>query len=324
MKRRTFTLVLGGIALGPASAFAQGDTRYPDHPIRFIVPFAPGGGSDIVTRVMTDHLSQSLGQPVIVENRPGAGTLIGAEAAAKSKPDGYTLFSGITGTMAINPSIYRRLPYDPAKDFEPISMVANGPNVLVVHPSLPVHTVAEFIAYAKAHPGQLFFASSGTGGAPHLAGELMKAKAGIDMSHAPYKGSSQAMVDLLAGHVQVMFSGLGAAMPHIKSGAIRALGVASLQRSASLPEVPTIAETVPGFEASTWFAIFVPAGTPAPIVDKLVTSVRAAMSRPEVGEELKQQGYEVWLMGPAELTSYVKQETAKWAEVIKAANIQPE
>jgi tripartite-type tricarboxylate transporter receptor subunit TctC len=310
-------------ALAMLGAAGAAHAAYPDHPIRLIVPFGPGGGADIVCRVLAQKLSVELGQPIIIDNRPGGGTLIGAELAAHAKPDGYTLFNGITGTMAINPSMYRHLPYDPVKDFAPVSMVAVGSNVLVVHPSLPVHTVAELIAYARARPGQLNFGSSGIGGAPHLAGELLKSRAAIDIVHVPYKGSAQAMVDLVSGHVQIMFSGLGAVMPQIKNDSLRPIAVASAERSRAMPDLPTIAETLPGFNASTWFALFAPAGTPPEIAEKLAKAIAAIMQRKDIADELLAQGYEPWVMGPQQLGAFVVDERDKWARVIADAHIPP-
>jgi tripartite-type tricarboxylate transporter receptor subunit TctC len=297
---------------------------YPTKPIRLIVPFAPGGGTDIIGRAIAPHLGQALGQQVIVDNRPGAGTIIGAELAARSPPDGYTIFMGINGTMAINPSMYRKLPYDPVKDFTPIGLLGVGPNVLVVHPSLPARNVKELIAIAKAYPGKLLFASSGTGGAPHLAGELLKSTAKIDMVHIPYKGAGPATIDLVAGHVQVMFAGLGAAIPHIRSGKLRGLAVASASRSASIPELPTIADTLPGFEASTWFALFAPANTPREIIARLNTEVNKVMARKDVQQQLLAQGYETGTSTPEQLAAKLKQDIPRWAGVIRSAGIQPE
>ncbi|HEX2829865.1 MAG TPA: tripartite tricarboxylate transporter substrate binding protein [Burkholderiales bacterium] len=297
---------------------------FPSKTVRLIVPFAPGGGTDIIGRAIAPHLGLALGQQVIVDNRPGAGTIIGAEIAARSPADGHTLFMGINGTMAINPSMYKKLPYDPVKDFAPVGMLGVGPNVLVVHPSLPVRTVKDLIALAKAHPGKLSFASSGTGGAPHLAGELLKSAARIDMTHIPYKGAGPATIDLVAGHVQVMFAGLGAAIPHIRSGRLRGIAVASARRSASIPELPTIADTLPGFEASTWFALFVPAGTPKEAIARLNTEVNKVMARKDVQQQLLAQGYEAGTSTPEQLAAQLKQDIPRWAAVVRGAGIQPE
>ena len=312
------------VAAGLIRAALPAKQIYPEKAIRFIVPYGPGGGSDTTSRIVAKPLAEMLGQQIVIDNRPGAGTIIGAELAAKSPPDGYTIFSGITGTMAINPSIYAKLPYDPVRDFAPITMVAVGPNVLAVHTSVPAKNVKELIALAKAHPGQLGYASSGVGGAPHLAGELFKYMAGIDMLHVPYKGAAPATIDLIAGNVQVMFAGLAPAVPQIKAGKIRALAVAGAKRSVALPDVPSISETLKGYDGSTWFAIFAPAGTPGDIIEKLSTDLAKIMTRKDVVEQLLQQGYEPWVMGPKELGAYVPQQIAKWAKVIKAAGIKGE
>jgi tripartite-type tricarboxylate transporter receptor subunit TctC len=294
---------------------------YPARPVRVIVPFAPGGGTDIIARVMAPRLAEALGQQVVVDNRPGGGTIIGAELAARSPPDGYTLFMGLYGTMAINPSLYRKLPYDPVRDFAPVTLVGVGPNVLVVHPSLPAKSVKELIALAKAHPGKLSYASSGTGGAPHLAGELFKAMAHVDMVHVPYKGAGPATIDLLAGHVQVMFAGLGPAIAHVRAGKLHALGVASARRTPALPRVPTIAETLPGFEASSWFGVFVPAGTPQAVIARLNADIAKVMARKDVQEPLMAQGYEALTGTPEELRGLLKRDIARWASVIRDARI---
>ncbi len=311
----------GGVLAAGLPAFAQ---PYPNHPVRLIVPYAPGGGSDTTSRIMAKPLAELFGQQIVIDNRPGAGTIIGAELAAKSPPDGYTLFSGITGTMAINPSIYAKLPYDPVRDFAPIAMIATGPNVLVVHPSVPAKNVNELIALAKKNPGQLTYASSGTGGAPHLAGELFKYMAGIDMVHVPYKGAAPATLDVLSGNVQVMFGGLAPVVPQVKAGKLRALAVAGAKRSQALPDVPSLAETLKGYDGSTWFAIFAPAGTPNDIINKVSADLATVMSRKDVSDQLLVQGYEPWIMGPKELGPFVSQEIAKWAKVIKAAGIKGE
>ncbi len=303
------------------SAYSQ---TYPAKPIRLIVPFAPGGGSDIIARVLAPHMSERLGQQMIIDNRPGAGTIIGADIAAKAPADGYTLFLGITGTMAINPSMYRKLPYDPVRDFAPVGLVGTGPNVLVVHPALPARSIRELIAIAQSHPGKLSYASAGTGGAPHLAGELFKSMAGIDLVHIPYKGAAPATVDLVAGQVQVMFAGMGAALPFIKAGRLRALGVAGAQRSRALPEVPAIGEYLKGFEASTWFGVFVPAGTPRTIVTRLSADLAGIVALPEYGQQLAGQGYEPQTSTADALGEYVKSEIAKWARVIRDAKIPQE
>jgi tripartite-type tricarboxylate transporter receptor subunit TctC len=314
----------GARAAGFYKVAAVMPSDYPSKPVRLIVPFAPGGGSDIIARILAPHAAALLGQQFIIDNRPGAGTIIGAEIAAKAPPDGYTLFLGITGTMAINPSIYRKLPYDPVRDFAAIGMVGTGPNVLVVHPALSAHSIKELIAIAKSHPGKLSYASAGTGGAPHLAGELFKSMAGVDMVHIPYKGAAPATVDLLAGQVQVMFAGMGAALPFIKSNRLRALGVAGAKRSRALPAVPAIGEVLKGFEASTWFALFAPAGTPQLLIAQLNTTFMKAVALPDVERQMADQGYEPQTGTPDELKAYVASEIAKWAKVIRDARIPQE
>lgn len=294
---------------------------YPTRAVRVIVPFAPGGGSDTYARVMATRLPEAFGQQVLVDNRPGGNTVIGAELAARAAPDGYTLFLSTNGTVAINPSLYKKLPYDPVKDFAPVTLVGVGPNVLVVHPSLPAKSVNELIALARAHPGKLSYASSGSGGAPHLAGELFKSMAGVDMVHVPYKGASPATIALLAGHVQVMFAGLGPGIAHIKSGRLRGLGVASAKRNQALPELPAIGEYLKGYEASSWFAIFVPAGTPRDVIAKLNAEITRVMARKDVHQQLMAQGYEAATGTPEQLADLLRQDTVRWAAVIKSAGI---
>jgi tripartite-type tricarboxylate transporter receptor subunit TctC len=246
------------------------------------------------------------------------------ELAAKAPPDGYTLVLGITGTLAINPSMFAKLPYDPIRDFVPISMVAVGPNALVVHPSLPVRSVKELIALAKQRPGSLSYASSGTGGAPHLAGELFKYMAKVDIVHVPYKGAAPATTDVLGGHVPLMFAGLGAAMPHIKTSKLRPLGVAGPKRSSQLPDVPAIAEFLPGFSAETWFGVLGPRGISPDIVSRLNAVIKTIASRQDVREQLLTGGYELALKGPSEFGDYVAVEIKKWSSVIRSAGIKPE
>jgi tripartite-type tricarboxylate transporter receptor subunit TctC len=297
---------------------------YPSRPIRIIVPFAPGGGSDIMARVIATRLTEPFGQQVLVDNRPGGNTLIGAELAARSAPDGYTLFLSTNGTVAINPSLYKKLPYDAVKDFAPVALVGVGPNVLVVHPSLPVKSVTDLIALAKAHPGKLSYASSGIGGAPHLAGELFKSMAGVNIVHIPYKGAAPATTDLLGGQVQVMFAGLGPAIAHIKVNKLRGLAVASAKRSQALPELPTIGEYLKGFEASSWFAVFAPAGTPNDVIARLNAEIVKAMARKDAYQQLMAQGYEPVTGTPEQLAELLKQDMARWANVIKSAGITAE
>ena len=281
---RQALLALLGTALLALPAIANAQTpAYPTKPIRLVVPFPAGGATDILAREVAKHLTETWGQSVVVDNRPGAGGNIGSELVAKSPPDGYTLEMGTVGTHAINASLYSKMPYDHVKDFVPVILVAGVPNVLVVNPSVPVNSVQEFIAYAKANPGKLNFASSGSGTSIHLSGELFKVMAGVQMTHVPYKGSAPALQDLLGGQVQLMFDNLPPSLPQIKAGKLRALAVTSATRAPALPDVPTVAEAgLPGFEASSWFGVLAPAGTPPAIVAKLHGALMTVMKDPGV------------------------------------------
>ena len=302
-------------ALVTALAHAQ---TYPTKPIRLVVPFPPGGATDILARDVAQKLTEAWGQSVIVDNRPGAGGNIGSELVAKSAPDGYTLEMGTVGTHAINASLYAKMPYDHVKDFTPVILVAGVPNVLVVNPAVPANSVAELVAYAKANPGKLNFASSGNGTSIHLSGELFKVMAGVQITHIPYKGSAQALQDLLAGQVQLMFDNLPPSLPQIKAGKLRALAVTSATRAPALPDVPTLAESgLPGFEASSWFGILAPAGTPAPIVAKLNAEVANWLATPEAKEKLLKQGANPAGGTPQDFAKHIAAETAKWAKVVK-------
>ena len=298
---------------------------YPTKPIRIVVPFPPGGATDILAREVAQKLNEAWGQQVIVDNRPGAGGNIGSELVAKAAPDGYTLEMGTVGTHAINASLYAKMPYDNVKDFVPIILVAGVPNVLEVNPSLPVNSVAELIAYAKANPGKLNFASSGNGTSIHLSGELFKAMAGVEMTHVPYKGSAPALQDLIAGQVQLMFDNLPPSLPQIKAGKLRALAVTSSVRAPALPDVPTVAEAgLPGFEASSWFGLLAPAGTPPAIVAKINAEVAKWLATPEAKENLSKQGANAAGGTPEDFASHIAAETAKWAKVVKASGAKIE
>jgi tripartite-type tricarboxylate transporter receptor subunit TctC len=306
-----------GVLLALVAALACAQT-YPTKPIRLVVPFPPGGATDILARDVAQKLTEAWGQSVIVDNRPGAGGNIGSELVAKSAPDGYTLEMGTVGTHAINASLYAKMPYDHVKDFTPVILVAGVPNVLVVNPALPANSVAELIAYAKANPGKLNFASSGNGTSIHLSGELFKVMAGVQITHIPYKGSAPALQDLLAGQVQMMFDNLPPSLPQIKAGKLRALAVTSLARAPALPDVPTLAESgLPGFEASSWFGILAPAGTPAPIVAKLNAEIAKWLATPEAKEKLSKQGANAAGGTPDDFAKHIATETAKWAKVVK-------
>ena len=301
----------------PALAQAQ---PYPSKPIKIIVPFAVGGIADTFARVIGQKVSDAWGQPVVVENKPGAGGNIGADLVAKSPPDGYTVVMGALSTHAVNPSLYAKMPYDAQKDFAPITRVAITPNVLVVNAALRVNSVKELIAYAKAHPGQLSFGSGSTGSAGHLAGELLKVDAGIDMVHIPYKGAAPAMQALLAGDTQLMFDNLANAMAQVKAGKLRALAVTTAERSKLAPDLPTMAEAgVPGFDISTWFGLFAPAGTPADVIAKWNGDVVRILESPDVRERLLAQGAEPAPDSAADFGRFVASELAKYARIVKAS-----
>ncbi len=312
-----------GLCLGNASLVHAQD--YPSKPVRFVVPFAPGGTTDVLARLVGEKLSASLGQQFVVDNKPGAGGNVGTAQVAKAEPDGYTLLMGTVGTHAINASIYPSLPYDPVQDFAPVTLVATVPNVLVVNPEVPANSVAELIALAKEKPGELNFASSGNGSSIHLSGELFKAMTGVDIVHVPYKGSGPAVVDLLGGQVQMMFDNLPSSAPQIKAGKLRPLGVTSKERSPTLPDVPTIAEAgVPGYEALSWFGVLVPAGTRDAIVAKLQNEIAKALADPTMRERFAELGAVPVGGTSAEFADLITAETAKWAKVVQDAGIKLE
>ncbi|TMG91889.1 MAG: tripartite tricarboxylate transporter substrate binding protein [Betaproteobacteria bacterium] len=300
-----------------SGAWAQ---AYPTRPIRLVVPFPAGGTTDILAREVGQRLSMTLGQPVVIDNRPGAAGNIGADLVAKSAPDGYTLLMGTVGTHAINASLYAKMPYDHVKDFAPVILVAGVPNVLEVNPALPVNSVADLIKLAKAKPGQINFASSGSGTSIHLSGELFKTMAGVDMTHVPYKGSAPAITDLIGGQVQVMFDNLPSSLQFIKAGKLRAIAVTSAKRAPALPDVPTIAESgLPGFEASSWFGIVAPAGTPPAIIARINNDVDQWLQSSEAKEKLLAQGAIPAGGTPEQFAAHIRAETEKWAKVVKAS-----
>ena len=316
-------LFCAGVLLG-VTAQAHAQANYPTRAVRVIVPSSPGGGTDISARILAPQLTQFLGQQVIVENRPGAGTMIGGEAVARAAPDGYTLLMGIS-TLAINPAMYKKVPYDAQKDFAPISQAVSLSNVLVVHPSLPARNVKEFIALVKPRPGQVNFASAGVGTSPHLSMELFLVMAQLKMLHVPYKGSGPGVTDLVAGHVPAMMPNMLSAQPHIKSGRLRALGVTGSKRAPGADDIPTIAEAgVPGYEAVQWYGVLAPAATPRDIITKLHAGVVRALQNPDVRQRLLNDGAEPVGNSPEEFATYLRAETAKWAKVVQAAGIKPE
>ena len=319
---RTGALVL--LALAVTAAHAQTPSHYPSRAVRMIVPFPPGGGTDIISRTIAQKLNEAWGQPVIVDNRSGANGIIGTEMLAKSKPDGYTL-GVVIANHAINPSLYSKLPYDTARDFAPITLMAQYPYILTVHPSVPAKSVREFIALAKARPGQLSYASSGNGSGPHLGMELFKSMAKIDVVHVPYKGASPANTDLLAGQVQVMFNNFLAAMPFITSHRLRVLAVTTEQRSKAMPELPTIAESgLPGFDVKSYYAMIAPAGIPADLVTRIQTDVGAALRVPAVNTRLTAEGAEPVGSTPEQLGKLLQDEIRKWSAVVREARVKSE
>jgi len=314
--------LLAPLLLAPADAAAQ---PWPSKPLRYIVPFPPGGGADLVARAVAQKLNEQAGLSVVVENRPGAGTIVGAEAAARSAPDGYTLFMGSNTTNAINPNLHPKLPYDTLKDFAPVTRLSAFPNILVVHPSMPVKSVKDLIALGKARPGQLNYGSSGTGTPAQLAGVMFGDAAGVKMVHVPYKGSSPALAALVGGETQLMFASLGSSLTFIKGGRLRPLAVTSAKRSAAILEMPTIAESgFPGFEAITWHGLMVPAGTPASIVQRLNTETVKILRQPEFVAWLLSQGADATPSTPEEFTTFLKAELALYARLVKQSGMKPD
>lgn len=297
---------------------------YPNRPIKIISPYPAGGAADTVARVVGQAMSEELGQPIIVENRAGADGNIGAKAVAISEPDGYTLLLGDVGNLTMGPAVRRSTPYDSERDFAPISQLVSAPNILVVHPSLPVTTFQEFVSYAKANPNKINYASSGTGGSAHLAGELLKRAVGIDIVHVAYKGAGPAVTDVIRGDVQSMF-GLSVVLPHVREGRLRPLATTGLRRPAVLPQIPTIAELgFPGFEATAWYGLLAPAGTPPAIVARLAEVSARAVKSAAIKAKLEAAGYEVIGSTPSEFTAYIKSEKAKWSDIVNTAGIKLE
>ncbi|QRZ15811.1 tripartite tricarboxylate transporter substrate binding protein [Paracoccus methylovorus] len=313
----TRRLLLGAaVAFGLAGAAAA---DFPDRPITLVIPFAAGGSTDVVGRIVADRMSQELGQQVIVQNVGGAGGSLGAAQVAKADPDGYTILMATVATHALNPLILKQKPYDPVEDFAPISLLVLVPNVLAVNPELPVNTVQELIDLAKTEP--LAYASSGNGTPLHLSGELFKAMAGIELTHIPYKGSGPALTDVLGNQVPIIFDNLPSASGHIASGKLRALGVTTAERAASFPDIPAIAETLPGYETYTWNALFAPTGTPPEVIEALNKAALVAMADPGVAERMKEFSATIVASSPEELAEHVKAEMAKWEPVVRDANV---
>jgi tripartite-type tricarboxylate transporter receptor subunit TctC len=323
LPRRAFLHLAAGAAALPAlSRFAWGQA-YPTRPVRLIVPIAPGGAQDILARVMGQWLSERLGQPFVIDNRPGGGSNIGTEAVVRAPADGHTLLL-IPPDSAINATLYDKLNFNFVRDIAPVAGVYRGAYVMVVNPSVPAKTVPEFIAYAKANPGKINMASVGIGSGPHVAGELFKMMAGVNMVHVPYRGGGPALTDLLGGQVQVMFPGTVASIEYIRAGRLRVLAVTTATRSEALPGIPTMGEFVPGYEASQWFGIGAPKNTPADIVDKLNTEINAGLADPKIKARLADLGGEALALSPADFAKLIADDTEKWGKVIRAANIKAE
>jgi len=317
-------LFVGIAALAASFAPAQAQ-NYPTRPITLVIPFAPGGSTTIVGRGIAEKMSELLGEKIVIDNRPGAGGTVGTRAVAKGEPDGYTLLLGYTGTLAIGPSLYKNVGYDPRKDFAPVGMIGNAPNSLVVNPDFPAKTLAELIAYAKANPGKLNFGSAGAGTASHITGEYFARAAGITLVHIPYKGTGPALTDLLGGHIPMAFAPIPASHSNVAAGKLRALAVTSPGRSGLLPDVPTIAESgFPGFDASLYYGLAAPAGTPRAVIDKLNKALREALASDEVKRQLGNDGTDITPGSPEDYAALIDRDEKKWAQLVKASGVEPE
>jgi len=312
-------LAVAAALVAPGEAPAQG---YPTKSIRLVAPSTPGDAPDVIARLVAERLSAALGQQVVVENRPGAGGVVGSEIVAKSAPDGYTLIMGNAGSHGINAAVYSKLPYDILKDFAPVSQIAVAPNIFVVNPGLPVTTIPEFIAYAKARPGQLSYASGGNGSSSHMSMELLKSMAGIDVVHVPYKGSTPALTDVISGQDAVMSVNMPPAVPHVKSGRLRALAVTTRSRTPSMPDLPTVAESLPGYETVAWFGVLAPAGTPKDVINRLSAEIAKIARSPDMRERLEGMGAEPVGSTPEEFGAVMARDIAKWTALAKSVGIK--
>ena len=316
--------ITGVLAIGLCALLAHAQApSFPDRPVTIVVPFPPGGGTDAGARLIAQKLSTRWGQSVIIDNKAGASGMVGSEYVSRAKPDGYTLLIGNIGTFSINPSLYKKMPYDPDKAFVPVSMIAELPYFLLVTPSMKANNVKEFIAFAKANPGAVTYASSGSGSGPHLAGEMFEKATGLDMMHVPYKGGGPAAADVMAGHVNMYFSTVLESIGSVKSGKLKALGASSLVRSPAMPELPTIAESgVPGFDAASWIGIAAPAGTPPALVDKIAADIKAVISEQDTKQTLIQQGATPMPLSPTAFKARIESDRIRYAKVIKEGNVQ--
>jgi tripartite-type tricarboxylate transporter receptor subunit TctC len=317
--------IVNALCLATALAASAASTQsYPAKPIRMILPYTPGGGTDLIARPLAHKMSERLGQQVIVDNRGGANGTIGMELAARAPADGYTLVLALTAQLAINPVFYPKLPYNPVRDYVPVALLGTAPYVLNVHPGVPAKTLKELIAFAKAKPGQLTYASSGTGGIPHFAAELLSSMAGVKMLHVPYKGGGPALTDVVAGQVQMNFSVIPSSMPQVKAGRLRALGVTSAKRFRGMPDLPAIAETLPGYEISTWYGVLAPARTSPAVVTRLHDEIAKSFTAGGLADELLGAGFEYTGGGPDALSTHIKKELVKWARIVNASGVTPE
>lgn len=312
-------------AIGSGVALAQTAATFPAKPVRFIAPFPPGGSTDLLARLVAIKLTEAWGQQVTVENRGGAGGTIGVELAARAAPDGYTIVMGHVGTFGFNPTLYPKLPYDAIRDFAPITVLATVPNGMAVHPSLPVKTARDFVALAKAKPGELLYASGGSGSASHLAGEYFKLLTKIDMVHVPYKGTGPAMISMISGQTTMTITGMVALMPHVKSNRLKLLGVATMKRLSIMPDIPTINESgVPGYDANQWYGVLTQAAVPRDIIAKLHADIVKVLARPDIKERLAADGAEAVANTPEQFAAHIKAEIARWAPVVKASGAKPD
>jgi tripartite-type tricarboxylate transporter receptor subunit TctC len=321
--RRQFLHLAAGAAALPAVSYIAWAQEYPTKPVRIIVGFAPGGGADIAARLIGQWLSERLGQSFVIENRPGAGSNIATEAVVRAPSDGYTLLL-VSAPAAINATLYEKLSFNFIRDIAPVASISHVPHVMVVHPSFPAKTVPEFIAYAKANAGKINMASAGNGSTPHVAGELFKMMAGVNLIHVPYRSAGPALTDLLGGQVQVMFDNMASSIEHIRAGKLRPLAVTTTMRSETLPDVPTVSEFVPGYEVSNWFGVGAPKATPAEILDRLNKEINASLADPKLRARLADLGGTPLVGSPADFGKLIAAETEKWAKVIRAANIKPD
>jgi len=312
-------------AVAAVATSAHAADAYPTRPIRFVVPFAPGGSTDTLARSISIKMSDAMGHQVVVDNRSGGNGNIGMQIVAEAPPDGYTIVLGYIANLAIGPHLYQKLPFDPVKSFAPVTLLAESPNILVAHPSLPVKSMKELIAYAKSHPGKLNFGSASVASVGHLTGVMLNQMAGIDLQHVPYKGSGQAVIDVVGGQIQLMFSGMSSVMPHVKAGRLKPLAVTGAKRSPAVPDVPTIAESgFPGFAATAWYGVLASAKTPRAIVTRLHGEILRALAQPDVKQRLESVGFEIVGSTPEQFGEYIKTELRKWDKVVKASGAKPE